>query len=223
MAPAGVTIHSARMPLHTDTTTEKGLDSLRSDIAKHAQDLAKANVDVLAYGCTAGSMVSPVDSLPQFINAASHCKSLTTAQAIVIALKTLSVSTIAVGTPYHEVLNQHEREFLSENDFEVVSLEGLGYGANGVDEFRNISRIDHNQVTALVQRINSDAAEAILLSCTDLATLHVISELEAQLQKPVISSNTATFWLALRLANISDTVPGAGCLFEKCLPEQANQ
>lgn len=217
MAPTGVTIHSARMPLHTDTHSEAGLAALRADIAKHAQDLSQANVDVLAYGCTAGSMVTPVDSLPQFITESCSRKSLTTAQAIVEALRALSVTRVAVGTPYHAALNQHEQAFLLANGFNVVSLEGLGYGAKGVDEYRNISRIDADKVIALAERINTEAADAILLSCTDLATLSVIATLEARFNKPVISSNSATFWLALRLAGITDRVSGAGALFEKQL------
>lgn len=217
MAPSGVTIHSARMPLHTDTRSAAGLATLRTDIAKYAQDLSQANVDVLAYGCTAGSMVTPIESLPQFITDSCSRTALTTAQAIVEALRALSASQVAVGTPYHDALNQHEQEFLSTNGFEVVSLEGLGYGENGVDEFRNISRIDTDKVIALAERVNTESADAILLSCTDLATLGVIPTLEARFGKPVVSSNSATFWLALRLAGIADKVPEAGVLFEKQL------
>ena len=39
-------------------------------------------------------------------------------------------------------------------------------------------------------------AEAILICCTDLGTLDVIAGLEEKLGKPVISSNTASFWEA---------------------------
>lgn len=217
LAPDGVTIHSARMPLHTNTHTEDGLASLKEDIAKHAHDLTQANVDVVAYGCTAGSMVTPVDSLPDFISDRCERKALTTAQAIVKALTALAVKRVAVGTPYFNTLNEHEREFLLTNGFEVVSLHGLGYGENGVDEFRNIARIDAATVIALAEHVNTDSADAILLSCTDLATLALIPELEARFGKPVISSNSATFWLALRLAGITDRVIPGGRLFEEQL------
>lgn len=217
LAPECVTIHSARMPLHTNTQTKEGLANLRADIVKHAHDLTQANVDVVAYGCTAGSMVTPVDSLPDFISDRCERKALTTAQAIVKALTALSVKRVAVGTPYYDTLNEHEREFLITNSFDVVSLHGLGYGENGVDEFRNIARIDSAKVVALAEQVNTDSADAILLSCTDLATLALIPELEARFGKPVISSNSATFWLALRLAGITDRVPLAGRLFEKQL------
>jgi len=215
MAPVGVTIHAARMPLHTDTTSQSGLAVLRADIEKHAADLVMANVDVVVYGCTAGSMVSPVNALPDFIAERTARKALTTAQAIVAALAALEVSRVAVATPYHDAMNNHEKAFLRENGVNVVSIEGLGYGAKGKDEFRNIARVDGDTVIELAKQVDRENAQAILLSCTDLATLTLIDTLEASLGKPVISSNSATFWRALRLAGVDDTLAGCGSLFEK--------
>ena len=67
LTPAEVTIHATRMPLHTDTSSRSGIDALHQDIEKSSADLAAAEVDVIAYGCTAGSMVTPVDSLATLI------------------------------------------------------------------------------------------------------------------------------------------------------------
>ena len=63
MAPDGVTIHSTRMPLHADTTSEAGKAALYADIEKAVADLAQAGPDCIAYGCTAGSMVMPITAL----------------------------------------------------------------------------------------------------------------------------------------------------------------
>lgn len=212
MAPAGVSVHAARMPLHLDTESEPGRTSLRDDVGRHSDDLAQAGVDVIAYACTAGSMTVPVDALPAYMRARTGRPAITTAQAIVAALHALDVATLALATPYHGALNAHEIAFLAEYGLRVVAEEGLGYGAGGPDEFRNIARIEPAEVEALVRRVDRPEADAILVSCTDLATLDVIPRLEAALDKPVVSSNTATFWLALRSAGVEDRLDGFGRL-----------
>ena len=215
MAPAGVSIHAARMPLHTDTASDAGRAALSADIERYAADLAQASVDVIAYGCTAGSMVKPVTALADFMWEKTGISAMTTAQAIIEALQTLAVQRIAVATPYHNTLNQHEFDFLSSYDFDVLTIAGLGYGENGPQEYRNIARIQAPAVIDLVRRVDSDDVQAILISCTDLASLTVIAKLEEELGKPVISSNTATFWAALRAAGISDAVLGYGTLLAR--------
>jgi maleate cis-trans isomerase len=55
-------------------------------------------------------------------------------------------------------------------------------------------------------------ADGLVISCTDFPTLDAIPRLEAELGKPVISSNTATFWHALRSAGIRDRFAGFGRL-----------
>jgi maleate cis-trans isomerase len=214
MAPAGVTVHSARMPLHTDTESEASMQALYQDVAKFAADLAQASVDLIAYGCTAGSMVSPVDGLPQFMADKTGKSAITTAQAIVEALRALGATRIALATPYHQALNDHEVHFLAEQGITVVHEEGLGYGAGGPQEYRNIARVPPEEVFELAKRVDRPEAQAVLISCTDLATLDVIDRLEAELGKPVISSNTATFWFALRRAAIGDRLNGFGTLLK---------
>ena len=213
LAPDNVSIHSARMPLHTDTKSKAGMEALYSDIEKFSNDLAAAEVDVIAYGCTAGSMVTPVDSLAKLITAKTGCKALSTSQSIVEALNALAVKKISVATPYFDTMNNHEKEFLQTNGFDVISIEGLGYGESGIQDFRNICRISPEAITELALKVDSDQSDALLLTCTDLATLPLIDPLEQRLGKPVISSNTATFWYALRLAGITDNLSAAGQLF----------
>jgi len=214
MAPEHVSIHSARMPLHTDASSEAGKTALYKDIEKFASDLSQAEVDVVVYGCTAGSMITPVDSLANFIKEKTGCNAVSTAQSIVESLQALQVVNIAVATPYFDAMNQHEKHFLGENGFNVVSMQGLGFGASGIADFRNICRIPPERVAELARQVDHADAEALLLTCTDLSTLSVINSLEAELNKPVISSNSATFWSALRLCGINDNVEAGGKLFE---------
>ena len=68
---------------------------------------------------------------------------------------------------------------------------------------------------SLAKKINQDEAQAIFLSCTNFRTIEVISALERELKKPVISSNAATLWDALRRLKIKEPVVGYGEIFNK--------
>ena len=59
MAPEGISIHAARMPLHANTASADGKKLLYDDVKKATLDLVQARLDAIAYGCTAGSMVLP--------------------------------------------------------------------------------------------------------------------------------------------------------------------
>jgi maleate isomerase len=55
-------------------------------------------------------------------------------------------------------------------------------------------------------------AEAYFLSCTNIQAVAAIDALETALGVPVISSNQAMIWHALRSAKISDRLHGYGQL-----------
>jgi len=215
MAPPGVTIHATRMQLHTDIASAAGKRALLDDLARHARDLAQAAVNVIAYGCTAGSMTVPATELPEYMKSVTGCAAVTTAQALVEALRSLGAKRVAVATPYDEKLNRHEADFLHGHGFDVVAIRGMGYGAGGPTEYRNIARVPASEVFAFARDVAIPAADALLVSCTDLATLDVIERLEAETGKPVISSNQATFWLALRKAGVADRINGMGRLLAR--------
>lgn len=215
LAPDGVSLHTMRMPLHLDHATAEGKAALDRDIAHAARELAKARVDVVAYGCTAGSMVTPPERLSDRIAALSGAKGVTTAHAIVLALTALSARRIAVATPYGAALNEHEATFLTACGFEVLAVTGLGIGAGGVHEFTRIAETPFAAVRAHAIASFRPGADALLISCTDFPTLPIVEDLEAALGAPVVTSNTATFWAALEAAGIDDRIPGAGALLSR--------
>ena len=215
MAPDGVTVHSARMPLHEDTTSDAGRKALHADIDRAVGDLAQADVDVVAYGCTAGSMVHPVEALGDYMTEQCGIAAVTTAAALIQALGALGVRRIAVATPYHDALNEHERKFLTQAGIEVLGIKGLGIGQNGAAEYRNIARVPPQAVYRHVKSADHPDAEAMLISCTDFATLEILPVLERDLGKPVISSNQATFWAAIRKAGLQDRFDGFGELLQR--------
>ena len=72
--------------------------------------------------------------------------SVTTAASLVNALRALGASRVALATPYHDALNEHERAFLGANGVEVVAVAGLGLG--GPHEYVRIARVPLAEVRA---------------------------------------------------------------------------
>jgi arylmalonate decarboxylase len=64
----------------------------------------------------------------------------------------------------------------------------------------------------LVRYIDRPEVDTIFISCTNLATIQMIADLEEEIGKPVITSNQATFWRALRMAGVPDKIEGFGRL-----------
>lgn len=215
LLPDGVTMHAMRMPLHADTTSAEGKRALYEDIRQASGELAKAGVDVLVYACTAGSMVTPIEKLTDYMRECTGIPSVATAPSLVYAARALGLTRVALATPYHDALNDHEVHFLADCGIETVSVRGLGIGAGGPQEYVRIARTPKEAVYAHCLSADAPSAQGMIVSCTDFATLEALPRLEAATGKPVISSNIATLWRALRTAGIDDRIRGHGSLLEK--------
>lgn len=209
MALPGMRFPLVRMALHAH-----GDEALYRDLQKAIEELKPRNPDVIAYACTAGSMVQPLDSLAAWIEKQSGAKGVATAPALVYACRALGLQRIALATPYHDALNEHEKRFFEENGIRVLAVKGLGIGAGGAHEYVRIARVPKETIYDHCRSVDVAEAQGVVVSCTDFPTLEAIPRLEAELGKPVVSSNLATFWQALRAAGVSTRVAGFGRLLE---------
>jgi maleate isomerase len=164
---------------------------LASDQLEHAAALLVwADVDVIIFACTTGSLVHGVGwdrEVAGRIERASGRPATTTTTTVLGALRAVGATTLAVATPYLEELNAIERRFLEASGFAVAAISGLGCVTD---------------------------AEAVFISCTNFHCLPAIASLERQLGKPVVTSNLAGAWTALRQIGIEDTIPGYGQLLQ---------
>ena len=211
--PEGITVHATRMPLHAQSDRPVADDdAIAVDLRRTAGDVAQAGVAAIAYGCTAGSMTVPLDRLPQIVLAATGIPGVTTAGAVVDALRAVGARTVALAGPYHEPMIEHEAAFLRVLGFRISGMRGLGIGASGSADFVRLRTVSPAQVYALARATVVAGTDALFLACTDLATLAVVDALEADLGIPVITSNQATLWATLRAARVQVAIPGWGRL-----------
>lgn len=214
LAPKGVTIHTGRATL-LGKATEESYFRMAEAVKVAADDLATAEVDVVAYGCTSGSIVCSLQDIVDDLKRRTGVPAVATAGAVVAALRALGAKCVAVATPYVDFVNESERRFLQDYGFEVAALHGLRLGETQ-EERRGIGRVPPEHIYRMALACDRPEADTIFVSCTNLATLDVIAQIEADLGKPVVTSNQACFWACLRLLGLPDRIEGHGRLLSAC-------
>ncbi|MBU8545400.1 MULTISPECIES: maleate cis-trans isomerase family protein [Roseomonadaceae] len=215
LAPKGVTIHTARATL-LGKMTEDSYIRMAEAVKQAADDLATAEVDVVAYGCTSGSFVCSLQDIVADLHQRTGVPAIATSGSVVAALRALGVKRVAVATPYVDFVNEAERRFLADYGFEVTSLHGLGMGETQ-EERRGIGRVPPEHLYRMARACDRPEAEAIFLSCTNVPTFDVIAQIEADLGKPVVTSNQSCFWACLRMLGLPDRIEGHGRLLSDCV------
>lgn len=220
LRPDGVSLHFARLGGYDeDKIPDEGqMAELGSaDMSEPLHLLQGARPDVIMYGCTSATLAHGPEfdrQLAAQIATTSGAKTVTAAGALVYALKSLGISRIGFASPYVASLNDKAIAYLADEGFETVSrvdFDGtLGNAGQGA--------VTPDQVFDLGLRAKSDAAQAVVLSCTDMRSVEVIDRLEQSLNKPVITSNQAMMFQAIQLANIPGAPKGFGQLFERSVP-----
>ena len=209
LAPKGVSVHAARLPLDGDPGRPETVIRMatRTEDASRQLDFA---ADVIAYGCTAGSY-SKGDGwnkeLIKRIQTASGHPATTTATALVEAARALGAKKLSIATPYTEESNTLMASFFAQNDFQIVNIKGLNMYKAG-----DPAEVTPPMLYDLVEEVWSSEADCLILSCTDMPTIHLIDVLESKLGSPVISSNQATLWHLLHLAGVRIHIEGFGRL-----------
>jgi maleate cis-trans isomerase len=211
VVPAGVTVHFTRMPIHRHPE-EDGFRALFADLDVRVGELATCGTDVVAYNCTVGSMSCPADVLLGRIREKSGVPAVATAGAVIAAFKTLGVSRIALATPYDAATNAHEAEYLAGHGITVVASAGYPFAEGDQAAGRQYARVSPTDIYKHALSVDRPDAEAIFVSCANFGSAAVIEALEDAAQKPVVTSNMACAWAALRAAGIDDPILGYGRL-----------
>jgi maleate isomerase len=210
MAPRGVSVHTARMTQKIDTIEE--LLRMGDYAPKAASDLATADVDCIGFGCTSGSLLGGPnynEKLLARIKEVTDIPAITTSMAVVSALKELEIRNVSVATPYHDDINEKEKEFLEFHGFKVLSIRGLS--CNGPETADLPVKLVYKHAKGAFK----SGSDALFMSCTDMPSLDVIQALEFDLGKPVVSSCTATMWMMLKQVGIGEAIDGFGKLLSR--------
>src|SRR6267142_2459063 len=215
MAPAGVTIHFARLDSGADdgepgarTGMEDRTRAYLAGLPLVTRALAQVRPAVVVLAHTASSYASGFANEPALVERLSGltgAPAVTAAGAVRAALQHLGAKRLALGTPYQESVSRQSRVYWQAAGFEIVGDRRLGDVGSIYDE-------TEERAYELARQADTAEADAVLLSGTGLPTIGVLERLEHDLGKPVVSSIQACLWQALRVAGRRQPIEGFGRL-----------
>lgn len=222
MAPEGITIHTARMFLKD--VSASSLIQMEKEMYRATSLIKDLNPDIIVVGCTSGGFIKGKEynsRIIEKIKKLAKTQAISTATAVIEALKLMEIKKVAVATPYIKEVNEKEKEFLENYGIQVTNIRGLGYYKPvrmypiAPKPVSGIGLLEPYVAYRLGLDVDTRDSDGILLSCTNLRTIEIIETLENNVQKPVISSIQAAMWMALRKMGINEKIPGFGSLLEK--------
>jgi maleate isomerase len=225
MAPAGVVIHAARVPLGAmaaggamDPTIP--LAPVRAfaqppHVDDAAELLAAAPLDAIAYGFTSSAYVIGVNAEAAMIARLEQrtrgIPVVAASAATVEALRSLDARRIVLVSPpwFDAELNGLGRSYYESAGFDVVHAASCELPS------------DQREITpsALCDWVCAHMppdADAVAIGGNGFRAVGAIAALEAQLGRPVVTANQALLWAALRAAGAdTHTVNDYGQLFSR--------
>lgn len=215
MAPEGVSIHASRLQIAKSYSSDSTIIDM-SSIQQAAQLLTMIDSSVIVFGCTSSSFMENEEKIIQKIEDETGVPAITSSGAVLKALNILNVNKIGLVTPYLDIINEKEKEWLESKGFEVLNFFGLGLGKNE-SEIKRTGRQPAHIAYELAGSAAKSGPEAIFISCGNFATAPVIEPLEVDFGIPVVTSSQASFWYAVRMSGLKLSIEGFGTLLKKNL------
>lgn len=228
MAPAGVSVHAARVPRPLqrsggapDATID--VDRVRAFadpplVDDAAERLAAAPLHAIGFAFTSSSYVrGAADDTVLRQRLEERTRGIpvaVTAASMVLALRALGASRLAIIDPpwFSSELSAMGAAYFNSQGLDVVD-------AAPADLPIPQRAINPGQVYEWARAHVPAAAETVVFSGNGFRTAGVIQVLEEDLGVPVVTANQALCWHLLRLAGVRAPVAGYGRLFAHPLPD----
>ena len=235
MLPPNVSIHAARItapaPWATWLEDRAGL-KVADDLARGTQQFASMRLSVVVVGHSSSSFVGGKgwdeaavqhihnrlnvhgDGEPQVIVTTNGLDTMAALRASSVRRPFLIMppwfndKTAQSGVRYYEAHGFEPAGYLCHdpgpkwNNLPAADLYPLGFG------FEQEIEPLYAQILAACP----SAADGILIAGTGFRCVAILAALERELERPVLSANQASLWHCLRLAGVSDNIPGYGNL-----------
>jgi maleate isomerase len=216
--PDGVSV------LMTRYTTAKRDDAIAPDmvdaygdlatLARAADTLKITRPSALVFACTSCSFVRgpgfDIEQARAISRACSGAPATTVSTAMVAALRTMGIRTVALGAPYPDSVTAKFQAFLEGHGIRVLTRKALGMTTEW-----QIGNSPPAVWHDLARAVDRPEAEAVVISCTGIRTAAILQAAEAELGKPVIAAPQAMMWHPLQLMGVDATRPDRGALFSR--------
>lgn len=213
LAPPGMMLVTANLDLAD--YTEEAVDHELPLLWRHAATLMKRGVHHIVIGGVPVGAALGRERVQAILAEGEKRFGIpfsTDMENIITALKYLGVTKLAIGSRWHEGLNDAVATYLKLGGVEVIGRKASG---RSLAENEALKTSDGMRLAIDLGRSALQAApdaEALLLPGGLWITIHAIPLLEAEFGRPVLNNFSATIWATLHAAGISKPVQGWGRL-----------
>lgn len=212
--PERFTFHSSRMRLKH--VTPEALQAMNAQTDRCAVELADAGCDVVATACLVAIMaqgpgfhVETERQIAETLRAeGSQAPVVSSAGALVHALRALGARRVALVTPYLQALTTLVSEYIEDCGIGVADTLSLEVAEN-----QAVAALDPADLLEHWKRLDLSGCDALVLSaCVQMPSLPAIAPVEEACGIPVLSAATATTLCVLDALGLPSEIPGAGQL-----------
>ena len=205
-----VDIFVNRIPFENPLNHENYLKMAHHISDVSAQILPSEDVDIVAYGCTSGTIAIGAERIKQEVNNSKpNAKVTTPITAAIKAFNYLGIKKIAVLTPYPKDVNETVFNYLNKNNLTIDSFSSFN-----LEYDSEIAQVSLESLQKQIAKIDLSNVDGLFVSCTALKIVDVLDKIEKLQNTTIISSNQAIIWDCLRSVGIDTKIKGYGKLFE---------
>jgi len=218
LAPADLTLHCTRSggyDVEAIPDSSEMRRFARQALDQQLQLLVDGRVELIAYACTSATLSDGPEFDAEFcaeITAKTGLPAVTTAGALIEAMRDLKARRVAFTSPYVARLNEEAVEFIRQCGIEVVNQLGFERELNSLEQ----NRLTPADAYRMGLAADHPDAELLVISCTDYRALEAVTVLEQALAKPVVTSNSALMYVCLkRLGLDCSDIDAGGYLYTR--------
>ena len=205
MIPPEVPLYVSRVP-SADEVSPETLQTMADHLSASAGLLPRAaKFGAVGYGCTSGTAQIGAARIAGLLQAGVQTPEVSDPlTALIAACRAMDVTRLAFLSPYVVEVSQRLRDCLAQ-----AGIETPVFGSFDEAEEAAVVRIDGPSIiAAALDLAGKGGVDAVFLSCTNLRTLDVIAQIEAQAGIPCLSSNQVLAWHLSQLAGVEAMIPG---------------
>jgi maleate cis-trans isomerase len=192
LCPALAPIPVARVKRPARTLLLEDLPAYAEATLDAIAPFTERQFDLVIYGCTAAGFLGGPDGnarMVEKLRERTGSMVVSTAGAMIDALRREGVSETAVVTPYLQPVNDGLRNYLETSGIKVEVLNSFFCTTTA-----ELGQITEQQVLDLALKTVTPKSKSLFVACSQLPTINVVAQLRARLGIPVWSSIQATAW-----------------------------
>jgi maleate isomerase len=206
-------VYTTRIVYDNPTTPENLRKTLPRLSGAAELILPDEDLDAICFSCTSASVAIGDSAVFEAIRSGKPgVEVITPTRAVVAGLHALGVSKVDVLTPYNLDTSTMMGHYVAAAGFDVRSLTYFG-----LEDDRDMARITPESLAQAAARAATTEAEAMFISCTALRAAEAAPDIEAEIGRPVVTSNLATCWMARQLVGAGGGGRSRARLFQTSL------